>query len=241
MDQSTFTSLSGITLDASQSLRYARVKELAERNLEGMLGWPLDPESWDNQYIEIGKVRDDYAFCSDVAIDEELEAPDEVVGKYRLYGYHESDLFLAIDPAIEIHAVKLVRDGVTYRTFAENEYDAQWVNGRPRFTKFLGLNKCRWCGYWCWIRKPYQLAVDATWAFADETVDDEQSPTLPIELQSVLADMLVDSFDDKANIKSESVISHSYTKFDKSPLLETHNSILQKYAGPYGSVKRRLV
>ena len=46
--------------------------------------------------------------------------------------------------------------------------------------------------------------------------------------------------DPNSNIRSESIDTHSYTKFsDIAPENESFNlAVLKKYAGPYGSVSR---
>lgn len=199
--------------------------------IEKAVGYPLDPSDWENMYLEIGKTRDDCA-CPDV--DAELDDPDDFDAEedhpYRLFNWYSSDRFIPIDPATAIDTVKLVRDGITYKTFEADEFRVQWVNGNPKYTKYLRLTEHCWNSLpECWRDMDVQVAVQATW----------------MDLQAELADLstLMTAWDenDKQNIQSESLGSHSYSKFSDGNPATVHATTLQKWAGPNGSAKRRRI
>lgn len=238
MDQPTFKQLTGIELDCDQAERFTNVVSLSKLQLEGMLGWPLDPEDFENQYEEEGKIRSS-VLCLCNEEEENLDSPDDVVGRYRVYKYFSTDTFIKIDPALEIHAVKLVKGNITYRTFETDEYFPVWKNGNPKFCTSLQIRKecltpCNWL-YAC--PGEYMIAVDAEWAFPN-TEDEEPLTTLPLELQKVWADMVANEFEEKKDIKSESITSHSYTKFEPKTIYEIYKAVFDKYAGPTGTVRR---
>jgi len=76
-----------------------------------------------------------------------------------------------------------------------------------------------------------QLAVDADWFYED---------CIPDDLQMIWADMIKAELDPATDIRSETLGTHSYTKFDKSQLMgeQIKNSVLNKYTGPNGSLYR---
>lgn len=235
MDQSTFTSLTGITPTTSQAARLSTVADLANESLEEMLGWPLNPDDWDNQYTEIGKVKTGSDWSSpDV---DDLDPPDEVIGKTRVYDWNPADPYLFLDPAKVINSVKLVRNGVTYKTFDTNRYSLQLVNGRETFGRYLEMHHevCSWVwglpNEWPLFERRsgasfVQIAIDADWAFED----------VPTQLQKVLADMIYYELDViHRDIKSESILSHSYSRNAHADPTVTHATTLAKYAGPNGT------
>lgn len=247
MDESTFTALTGTQLGSIDSDRFYSVLAVATAELEKQLGYPLDPSDWSNLYIETGKTQDES--CPDVVTDDtDLDDPDEVEGAYRLYSYTPTDRFLHIDPALAIHKVKLVNDGITYKTFddddSDNEFMVKWENANPQITQYLDLSQSQWPQQlWpCWKRLgAYQLAVDADWAWEVEEEAGEGSPAvygIPQDLMSVLAHMTADAFrgHDEADVQSESRGTHSYTKYDKQTTAERY-PILKEYAGPNGLAK----
>lgn len=228
MNQSTFTQLTGRTLTSSQGTRFATVAEVSGELLEELLGWPLCPDDWDDQYLEIGKTSSDYA-GNDVDLDD-LEDPDDVVGTTRLFPWNPSDPYLAIDPAVVIHAVKLVKDSVTYKTFETSEFRVDWLNGKERFAKYVqlcdGISCNCWWHTWCYRQDCRQIAVDADWAFDD----------LPLPLKKAWAELIWDDLDCKKNVRSETIGPHSYTLFAKEDPAVRYRSALVKYAGPNGSI-----
>lgn len=194
-----------------------------QRMLEVMLGYTLDPELVDdNQYTEIGKTSTTCP-CPDVDVDE-LLAADAVVGAYRLFPYRKGEKIISIDPASEVHKVKLVKDGVTFKTFETDDYRLHTING---ITKYIEeCENCCWCtcNSECYCT---QLTVDADWL---ELSDD---------LLQVWADMVTYYSDPKKDIKSETLGTHSYSKFATRPENETFNlAILNKYVGANGSLRR---
>lgn len=234
MDQSTFTALTGITLSDGDGDRFDTVSDAATAMLEQQLGYPLDPSAWSNLYNEAGKTQDE-CICPDVVNDDyTLDPADAVVGKYRLFTWEPEERYLPIDPATAIHAVKLVHNDVTYKTFNQdtsNEYRIQWQNGNPKVAYYLDMYQCGW-NYWpqCWQRKQsVQVAVDADWAW----------DTIPDGLNLLWAKMIADGFKsyDYDDIQSESRGSHSYTKRDRETATQKFPE-LAKYAGPNGLAKR---
>lgn len=229
LDELEYENLTGNDLDESQEDRYHAIVEAAVVQLEELLGWPLVPDSWDNQYIEIGKSKSNLS-CPDV--DDDLDPPDEVVNAYRIFTLQVGDPWLAIDPATEIHSVKYIRGNVTCKEYELDEYVPKYTNGSPSVIKYLGIRKLM-CDC-VRIREPREFAVDADWAYED-------AETFPITLKKVLAEMVADEMDPKKDVRSESVVSHSYTKFDHVSVQDKHIAVLRRYAGPHGLVSRRLV
>lgn len=230
-----YITLTGLTV-TNEDLTEAQILR-SRRILEDMLGYTLDPEAVeDNHYTEIGKTSQECP-CPDVDMDS-LQDPDAVVGAYRLFNYNRKEKTISIDPASEIHKVKLVKDGVTFRTFEADEYRKHFKHG---FIKYIEeCEDCCWCtcdlGCYC-----TQLAVDADWLWPDD---------LPFDLQLVWADLVTWFSDPKSGIKSETLGPHSYTKFSGNQGEGFHQSfpqdlsynmsIIQKYVGANGSARRIL-
>lgn len=229
MDIAKYEELTGITVPASQQTYVTAIIRRTQRVLENLLGFTLDPDLYDqNQYTELGKTTSE---CPCPAEDMDLDPADPVIFAYRLYPYNEKDKFLSIDPATEIHAVKLVKDGVTYRTIEPHEYRGQVKQG---LIKFLEQIKC-FCSFSCECScSQMQLAVDATWVWAEDEI--------PEDLLDIWADMVTAYSDPKYDIKSETLGPHSYTRFDNTyPEQDPDNlAVIKKYAGPLGSVKRTI-
>lgn len=233
MTISEFEALTGTTV-TNEALVTAQIAR-TQRMLEDMLGYTLDPEmSEDNHYTEIGKTSLTCP-CPDVDM-ENLQDPDEVVGAYRIFNYNRKEKLISIDPASAIHAVKLVKDGITFKTFEADEYRSHIKHG---FIKYIEeCENCCWCT--C-IGDCYctQLAVDADWLWPDD---------LPSDLLDVWADLITWFSDPKSDIKSETLGSHSYTKFSGNqgqnflqvfPQDLSYNmKIIQKYVGANGSARR---
>lgn len=199
-------------------------QKVAKRTLERMLGYPLCPDDWDNQYIEIGKTDGCFCLLND---ETELETPDDVIGAYRFFRWNPRDTYLAIDPATKIHAVKLVQGDVTVRTFDDDDYRPQWVNDRDQtpYTKYLAVGRgCFRSWHSCYWHRPHGLlvAVDADWCF----------DTIPLELKQVWAETIAYNLDDKKTVRSESTVTHSYSKFDKGDPLTVFAAVVEAYAGP---------
>jgi hypothetical protein len=225
VDQPTFTKLTGRTLTTAQATLLAGSAETAKRELEDLLGWPLDPDCWDDQYLERGKTQSE-GVCVDDAT--ELDAPDDVVGSTRIFNWNPDDYYLQTDPLVTIHSVKLVSDDVTYKTFELGEYRPQWVNGRERYAKYIEIkHDCPWYlqHYSCCCLAGRQIAVDADWAFE----------VVPRVLKQVWADLVWQDLNPKRDLRSQTLGPHSYTFATNETPLTKHAPVLRQYAGPHGT------
>lgn len=235
MDLSKYQELSGVSVSSAKSGFYTAQINRCLSMLETMLGFTLTAaEANTNLYNELGKTQTECS-CSSVSTEDLLD-PDLVVGSYRLYRFNRDDLFLFTDPFKAVNQVKLVvrkpaTDGfITVRTF---DPDMLRVNlGRDGIGKYI--ERCIDCVCVCDCDDCVQLAVDADWIWGTED-------TLPDDLLYVLVDMVTHYTDAKRNIKSESITTHSYSKFDNTApeLLPTNLAVIKKYAGPNGSVTVR--
>lgn len=233
MNLKTFEELTGTTVSTAKVAFYKAQIRRTKSMLETMLGFTLCPNgSYENLYKELGKSQLECA-CPGVNIQNLLPA-DDVVDSYRLYPYNKDDQYFAVDPFIKLNKVKLVYvkpgaepNGVTLKTFDEDEIRVQM--GRGTFSKYI--EHCKTCLCSCDCQDCVQLAVDAEWAW--DSIKD-----IPEDLLYVWVDMISYYSDKKNNIKSESIDTHSYTKFEKvAPETEPSNlAIIKRYAGPYGSV-----
>jgi len=229
MTISEYQTLTGITVPATMTALVTAQLNRTQIMLEELLGYTLNADNLeDNQYTETGIINDGLcAYPADVA---DLDSPDAIVSAYRLYPYNEKDIFLSIDPATAIHAVKLVSGSVTYKVFDADEYRAHSEMGIIKYLE--KTNHCWWeCECYC-QKNGFQLAVDADWAFT----------ALPVALQLLQADMVTYYSNQKKDIKSETLGSHSYTKYDRGAIeYESANtSLLLKYAGPLGSIRKKI-
>lgn len=227
MTTAEYTALTGIPVTSANLAMVTAQIARSRRLLEAMLGYSLDDPN-DNQYVELGKTQSDCPCPEDVDLDDLLPA-DAVVYAYRLFPYNRKDSYLYIDPATAVHKVKLVKDGVTYRTLDVSDYRLNWKNG---VVKYLEQSKC-WCLCVDCVCENVQLAVDADWLGKTDYPDD---------LLGVWADMVTYYSDPKYNIKSETLGPHSYNKFDGTAPqdMSAGSIILKKYAGPNGSLYRTL-
>lgn len=233
MNLSEYQTITGTTVRTSNQTRVTAVIVKAQRILEEMLGFTLDPALFDdNKYTELGKTPSECP-CP-VNIDEDaLDAADAVVGAYRQFNYHKNDRFLTIDPATAIHAVKLVFNDITLKTLTTDEYRLHESQGLIKYLELTeecctGLIRCIDC---C---TNVQMVVDATWVW-----DTDQ---IPDDLLQVWTDMITFYSNLKRDIRSQTLGPHSYTKFQKAdmpPQEDKENiSVIKKYAGQHGSVKR---
>ena len=181
--------------------------------LEEALGFPLDPEvASENLYTEEG------------------------VGAYRLYPYNNLDKFWHVDPFTAVHGVKLIKiDEVT--DLEVDEFRAPV--GRGGWGKYI--ERIYPGRYWDFNRTcntaGWQIAVDADWLGAGTEDDGE---LIPIELKLVIADLATHYGDANRNIRSESLGTRSYSKFEpKAPLEDSATkAVLGRYAGPHGTAGR---
>lgn len=231
MTLSEYQTLTGITVSSADQTRVTAVINRTQTTLETLLGFTLDPtKNKINLYNELGKSKQD-CFCPSVDLSN-LQPADPVVGNYRLYRYNDLDKYFFIDPFKTVHAVKLVfikdgtgANGVTIKTFDSDQIRLQIL--KAGFGKYI--EHCQDCLCDCACTDCVQLAVDADWLW---------SGNLPDDLLYVWADMISFYADTKKGIKSESIDTHSYTKFgNTAPELEPGNlAVIKFYAGPYGSV-----
>lgn len=233
MNLAEYQTLSGVTVPSTQTAKVTATIARTQAMLETLLGFTLDPDKVnENLYNELGKTSQE-CFCLSVNL-ENLQDPDAVTKAYRLYRYNDLDKYFHIDPFSKVHKVKLVYvkegdspNGVTLKTFDWDEIRLQMKQG---FGKYI--EHCMDCLCSCSCSDCVQLAVDADWLWPDGT-------DLPTDLQYVWVDMITYYSDyKKKEIKSESIDTHSYTRFDnKAPETDPQNlAIIKKYAGPYGSV-----
>lgn len=211
---------------------YAQISK-AQLLLEEILGYTLDSDLVDlNEYEETGKL-DDACPCVCGDVDEEsLEPADDVVFAYRMFSYRSCDKYFSIDPCTAVHAVKLVKNGVTYKTLEPEEY-------RPHLKRGL-IKYLEQCACWCSCKTEcdcVQLAVDADWVWP---ADADGNSTVPADLLLLWADMVTYYSDLKRDIKRETLGPHTYEKFDrqKPEEMAVNMSIIQRYAGPNGTAYR---
>lgn len=231
MDLSRYQELTGVSVATGQTGYMTAQLARAQSMLETMLGFTLTPDSvTTNLYNELGKSQSECA-CPSVGT-ETLDDPDDVIGSYRLFDFNGKDQYLHVDPFTTVHKVKLVYmrqgeapNGVTIRTLEDDNVRVHL--GRDGWGKYI--ERCRTCVCVCDCHDCIQLAVDADWLYPED---------LPDDLSYVLADMVTFYSDLKRNIRSETITTHSYTKFSNTaPELEPSNlSVIKKYAGPGGSV-----
>jgi hypothetical protein len=223
MDITTYETITGTTVATADTARVTAVINKVQRMLEAMLGYTLDITLADtNEYTELGKTASECP-CGEIDLDT-LLAPDAVAYAYRLYDYNPSDKYLSIDPCLNVSNVKLVRGGITLKTLDIDEYMVQTRQGVSKY-----LEMCPTCLLHCLCNcKCVQLAVDAEWLW---------DTTLPDDLLDVWAEMITFYSDNKKDIKSESLGTHSYTRTSIAPeTLSANLTILQKYAGANGSL-----
>ena len=220
-----YETISGSTLTSSETSRFSTMLGIATAQMENALGWPLDPTSWDDTFTEAGKApTETCCFTEEPAT---LDQADTVVGALRVFDLRRLVKVVPIDPCTVLNKVKLVRNEVTYKTFAEDDYRLQLENSITPFGKYLFFRSDH-CLSQALDSSPYfQLAIDADWEFA----------TLPQELLLVLTRYLAWEFDTGRDLKSESVQGHSYTKNSMTPF-EENKAILSRYAGPHGILGR---
>lgn len=231
MTLNEYEELAGVAVASGKRRLMEASLDRSQRILEALLGYTLDPDLVDqNLYTESGKTTSDFIGCCGSIDLDNLSAPDPVVGSYRLFPYNPNDKYLHIDPASTVHAVKLVYNDVTVKTFDEDEYRIDY--GKDGWTRYLQRVR-KWCDNPC-TDVNVQLAIDADWLFPDE---------MPQVIQFIWADMVTFYGDSKKDLKSETIGQHSWTRFgDSQPeRVDANISILQKHTGPHGTLTKQLV
>lgn len=237
MDIDKYTELTGITVSPSQEASVNAMIRRTKSMLETLLGFSLKPKYL---YTEKGKVQFQGLFPNTDL--NTLLPPDDEEGNYKLFQYNERDKYFHVDPFTNIYHVKLVlpqNDGEFITILDLKHVAAQY--GRDAIAKYIE----RYSEWFTWDWYPnlqllycnserggLQLAVDADWI-----------KCLPEDLMFLWADMVTFYADGNSNIKSESVDGHSWTKDNTDAPEEEPSSILvlQRYAGPYGSIMRNPV
>lgn len=234
MNLTKYQELTGITVDSEDTAKITAQIRRTRTILESLLGYSLEKnKAVENQYEELGKASVD-CILQGVWTDIDnltLTDPDEVIGSYRLFNYNRKDKYFEVDPFTRLNAVKLVfikrgdePNGITHRTF---------TNGTTRVHKTGVITKyiehCKECRCLCICENCVQLAVDADWL---------NEECLPDDLLYIWADMVTFYSNEKVDVKSETLATHNYTKFDRKfpETLPESIKILTKYAGPNGTV-----
>lgn len=230
MDLEKYEQLMGITIPESKQGYYSAQIKRVQTKLETILGYTLKAS---HIYTELGKTQLE-CICPDIPESSSLLPPDEVKGIIKVFPYNYKDKFLHIDPFHEVYNAKLGRvlenkEFITYKTF---EYFTQHF-----MSQGIGLyvERCVNCLCDCDCKDCVQLIVDADWVdFTDEESD------IPDDLLYLWCDMVNYYADPTKDIKSESVDGHSWSKGDITAPEETLEGklLLQRYAGPYGSITR---
>lgn len=261
-----YSQITGITVPSAQTTMMAAQLSRAQSMLETFLGYTLDPDLvTTNYYNEIGILPTaDSLFAWEAAEfdwwtylnepNEILDAPDPVVGAYRLYRYNDKDQYFHVDPFTNIHALKLVRvgtvvnndvsyqGGVTVRVWQPQEYRVR--ANRDGLHKYIE-DASIWRGFFAEGQSRLQLAVDADWCW--QCNEDDTTTALPIDLQYVLADMVQYYSDPNRNVRRVKLGDFMTEKFDNTigtstprtsqipELLPQNKRTIERYAGPYGS------
>lgn len=236
MTLSEYQTLTGVTVPTSKQTLYTAKIAQAQTVLETMLGYTLNPDNVStNLYNETGKTAIECARPSATS-ESGLTAADAVSGAYRVFDFDPRDEYFHVDPLCAVYNVKLIKDNVTYKTFDSYEYRVQyksaanisdysgeWSNMIENCLSQVQRNSCADC---------FQLAVDAEWLW-------EESSDIPTDLLYVQAELATYYAEGKEDIKSQTLGSHSYTRFDKSPEAKLRNSaVVKKYAGPFGAASK---
>lgn len=228
MNIEQYQDLTGLTIPTARQNVVNSQLERTQRILETMLGFTLNTTLVnENQYTETGQTTTECP-CPSTVDFTALDDPDAVVTAYRMYDYNIKDLFLFIDPVSAVNAVKLVKDGVTFRTLETTDYRLNYKQG---IVKYLEQIEC-WCSCSNCCCAQMQLAVDADWLW-----DGSDDYPIPNDLLQVWADMVTYYSDPRRGVKSQTLGTHSYSKFaDTKPETEEQNlNVIKKYAGPNGS------
>lgn len=250
MDLDKYQALTGTTVSDSDSARYTATINRVNALLESALGYSLSPSK--NLYkTELGKVQFEGQLAYYPINVDNLTAPDEAEGTYRLFPYNESDRYVKTDPFTNVYHVKLVQpmNDDEFVTFSDL---TNYTSKRARnFSKYVERQDDWYTWDWyAWLRgvlgqdNGLLIAVDADWLDCN---------SMPQDLQYLWADMVTyyasDDVSVTGNIKSESVNGHSWSKTnagggkggDLTPEQSLAGSkIIAQYAGPNGTSVTRI-
>lgn len=209
-----YTELTGFSINTNNQARIYAAIEKVQYILEDLLGYTLNEDERTTNYIP--------SLTPTTA--------------YRLFPVRFNDVNHHIDPATAITTIKLMKNGAVEDTIESTEYTA--INDRG-FYKYFVINQALTLNrVWYPFKKIivcaddyYEWGVDAIWCHATD---------LPNSLMSVFADMVTFYARTNKEIKSETLGSHSYTKFDqKAPEeIEMNRKIITRFAGPKGSINK---
>lgn len=240
MDLDKYTELTGITVTPENEATVNASIRRTKSQLETQLGFSLKPK---NLYTELGKVRfeGDLPLLNDT---DNLLAPDEQEGGYKLFPYNEKDYYFHTDPFKNIYHVKLVKpinDGEFITVFDLDHVSAKYErDGIGRFIERYDT-WFTWFWYLNWFSNfnetpsnGMMIAVDADWVtcYSDD-------------INYLWADTVTYYTSPSYGLASESVDGHSWSRSKEaqmSPFLTADGvKTLSRYAGPYGSLGRNPV
>ena len=241
MNLEKYAELTGETVAPSQEAKIKATIRRTKSQLETLLGFSLTPK---NLYTELGKVQFEATIPTLDDLDN-LLPPDEQEGAYKIFPYKETDEYLHVDPFTNIYHVKLVipyNDGEFVTVVDLDEAVADY--GRDGVGKYIKRQGYWFTWGWYSWAKEYEnglmVAVDADW------ID-----CYPDDLMYLWADMVSyygnENYSVMGSLKSESVTGHSWSRGNAGGSVSgdtppkgtpTNRLLLQRYAGPFGAVKR---
>lgn len=220
--KSKFSDLTGIKLTNANKARFLGAMVRANSILEDLLGFSLDPDERETNQLDTG-------------------TPPTFAN--RIFPLRRYDQYHHIDPSSAVYAVYLLRNNAVDQTFNTDEWSARYTRGIYKYltiNRFLNLpafyNTYFLDTFFQVINSQYDnfaLLVDAQWLF-------DPANGLPDDLMGVWCEMVTYYADNKRQIKSETLGTHSYSKFQQETPeeIEANRRILQKYAGPRGTINR---
>lgn len=240
MNLEKYKTLTGINVPASKEARITASIRRTKAQLEAMLGFTLKPK---NLYTELGKVQfEGYLPMLDNL--DNLLPPDEEEGVYKLFSYNEKDRYFLTDPFTNIYNVKLVmplNDGEFVTVSDLDNVVAKY--GRDNIGKTIER-------HWEWFTWQWYLTYRYSYTSSNDgglmlAVEADWLDCYPDDIMYLWADMVTFQTGANYGLASESVDGHSWsrTKDDQiAPEAKLENKkILQRYAGPFGSVTRNPV
>ena len=209
--------------------QFDRILLVATTRLEQALGYQLCPLS--GRGIKFCPLVDTPAETQ-----EEIDKLPVVRLPYKAWQKH-----LITPPFLKLYSVKLVTLEGDKETLDTDEYyvsqlnrfvDAKWNNVITLHKGCCGLPRL---GLGC-ADPVTHVEIKAYWGLCcGELVEESGAEPyreccLPDDLRVLLLSMMKEAGDPKSNIKSESILSHSYSKFDKQDLLVEYAGTIAKYA-----------
>lgn len=240
MNLDKYKSLTGNDVAPEQEAKFNASIRRTRAKLEAMLGFSLRPK---NLYTEKGKVQ----FEGYLPMLNNLEAllpPDEEQGVYKLFPYYEADRYFHVDPFTNVYNVKLVmpiNDGEFITVTDLDNVVAKY--GRDGIAKYIERHYewFTWQWYQTW-RYRYTSASEAGLMIA---VEADWINCYPDDLMYLWTDMVDHQVNPNSGLASESVDGHSWSRTKEEQIAPEQKSgsqtLLARYAGPFGSVARNPV